>query len=91
MSLFGKTKKRVTPREFAEMRTSLYSKGFEKEDLDKVSMILRSDLHEPEETQSGIDQGELDRAIAWMQDNMDVHHLSEEKVKTLKEILQRGM
>ena len=91
MPLFGKTKKRITSREFAEMRTSLYSKGFEKVDLDKVSMMLRADLHEPEETQAGIDQGELDRAIAWMEDNMYVHNLSEDKINILKEVLQKGI
>jgi len=88
MGIFGNDNKpRVSAREFKDLRSRLYAKDFDEEEIDRVSMIFRADLNEPEETQAGIDEGEISRGIAWMKQNEKIHRISQRKIAELEKLL----
>lgn len=92
MGMFGNSNvKKVSKREFQELRSRLYAKDFDADELDKVAMIFRADLDEPEESQKGIDAGELSRGIAWMRSHTHIHKISTSKIQVLEEILKENL
>ena len=88
MGLFGNDKKKVSEREYKEIRSRLYSKGFEADELKFLDMFLRGDLHESEELQKGIDEQEIVRAINWLRGHKDEHELLDEQIEILEEKLR---
>ena len=78
-------------REFLDCRSRLYNHGFDRVDVDKVAMIFRADLDEAEETQKGIDAGEIERGIAWMRKNEKLHGISSSKIDALEKILKEKL
>jgi len=92
MGFFGTTNEpHVSKREFHDLRSRLFSKGFTEEELDRVTMIFRADLNEPEETQAGIDSGEIERGIAWMRFHEHIHHISTKKIALLAEEIKKAL
>jgi len=85
------SKPHVSAREFHDMRARLSSKEFTEEEIDRTAMIFRADLDEPESTQTGIDASEVDRGIAWMRTNAQVHRISSEKISTLEKLLKEKL
>lgn len=87
MGIFGPDKKpRITKREFAEeLNTALYNKGFEERERNQVEMIFHGALYEKSEYEEGIQEEEVDRAIAWLRANMQKHHLSESQIAILEQ------
>ncbi|MFA6797169.1 MAG: hypothetical protein WCR40_00435 [Candidatus Paceibacterota bacterium] len=88
---FNDQKPRITETEFKKVRSRLYSKGFTTEQLDKIESIFRGDMYEDKDSDKGIDEKELDRALAWMRDNTSTHNISEQKITVLEEEMRKAL
>ena len=88
---FDDSKPRITEEEFKKIRAHLYNVGFSSDQLDKIEGIFRGDMYEDNESDNGIDEKELKRAILWMKDNMSVHNISEQKINTLEEEMKKAL
>ncbi|MFA5934839.1 MAG: hypothetical protein WC827_03080 [Candidatus Paceibacterota bacterium] len=89
MGFFSDSKPKITESEFKKIRAHLYNKDFTSDQLDKIEGIFRGDLYEDRDSDKGIDEKELERAIAWMRDNMSTHNISEQKIATLEEEMKK--
>jgi hypothetical protein len=78
----------ISKREFKEVRTRLYSKGFRSNEIDEVEKIFMGDMYEEGEKHRGIDSGELERGIKWMRENKSKHKLSDGRIDELEKILE---
>ena len=90
MGLFTSTaKKVVSKREFKHnVRGKLRAKNLSAIDVDKVAMIFRADLDEPEISQMGIDANEITRGISWMRANTNIHKISSKEIDFVEQILK---
>ena len=88
---FDDSKPRITEEEFKKIRAHLYNVGFSSDQLDKIEGIFRGDIYEDRDSDKGIDEKELFRAIAWMRENMHVHNISEQKVDILEEEMKKAL
>ena len=91
MGFFSDSKPKITETEFKKIRAHLYNTGFSSEQLDKIESIFRGDLYEDKDSDKGIDEKELERAITWMRENMHVHNISEEKINILEEEMKKAL
>jgi hypothetical protein len=91
MGIFWNTSKpNVSEKEFSRMIGELMSKGFTKNEVNKIHEIFRGDLYEGNSSQKGIDRDEVNRAISWMRANTSRHGFSEERIATIeKELVER--
>ncbi|MDD4804198.1 MAG: hypothetical protein PHN69_03410 [Candidatus Pacebacteria bacterium] len=88
---FNDPKPRITETEFKKVRSRLYSKGFTTEQLDKIESIFRGDMYEDKDSDKGIDEKELERALTWMRDNTSTHNISEQKITVLEEEMRKAL
>ena len=91
MGFFSDSKPKITEEEFKKIRAHLYNTGFTSEQLDKIEGIFRGDMYEDNESDNGIDEKELVRAIKWMREHMDIHNISEQKIDILEEEMKKAL
>lgn len=89
MGFFSDSKQKISETEFKKIRAHLYNTGFSSEQLDKIEGIFHGDMYEDKDSDKGIDEKELERAITWMRENMTVHDISEQKINTLEEEMKK--
>ncbi|MFH1769859.1 MAG: hypothetical protein ABH833_04325 [Parcubacteria group bacterium] len=88
---WGSNKKIVSEREFRDVRSRLRSRGLSGDEVDKVGMIFRADIDEPESMQRGIDEQEIERGIKWMRENTRIHRLSQSRIDIIDEELRKRL
>jgi len=83
MSIFGNDlPKRVTQREWSEIRSRIYSK-LDKQELEQLEMVFRADMEESGK-EAGISQVEYDNAMAWLRTNPKKHDLEESDLRLVE-------
>jgi response regulator of citrate/malate metabolism len=88
---FSNTKPRITKEEFQKVRSSLSANGFSARELDEVEEIFRGDMDEERDFDKGIDEKEIEKAIAWMKENENIHKISQSKIDILERELRERL
>lgn len=83
MGLFGSNKKRITEREFTELRSNLYNK-LDMYELADLEQTFIGALHE-RGREAGITQEEFDQGMSWLRKNTKKHHLEESDIELIEE------
>jgi hypothetical protein len=84
-------KPRVTEREWQKIRSELAIDNFTLKERNRAEEILRGDLFESKESDKGIDENEIDNAIAWMKEHVDEHYISLAKIDILEKRLKNKL
>lgn len=91
MGFFSDSKPKISETEFKKIRAHLYNDSFSSDQLDKIESIFRGDMYEDKSSDKGIDKSELERAMSWMRENMNVHNISEQKIDKLEEEMGKAL
>ena len=81
--IFGQPKKRVTEREFEEIRHTLQHE-LDQREWTQVEMLFHGALHE-HGLQKGIDKAEFKAGLTWLKENKNRHSLSDSELTALEE------
>lgn len=82
--------KKVSGQEFDDIRKNLANHGFNERERDKVKEIFRGDMDE-DGSYKGIDSQEAAKTLKWMEENKNVHGLSQQKIDILKEQINKHL
>jgi len=82
MGIFGPNKKKITEREFKELRSKLYNK-LDMYELADVEQTFVGQLHEPGR-EKGIDKEEFEQGVKWLRRNLKKHHLESGDIDLLE-------
>jgi hypothetical protein len=69
----------------------LSANGFSARELDEVEEIFRGDMDEERDFDKGIDEKEIEKAIAWMKENENIHKISQSKIDILERELRERL
>ena len=90
MGIFDPHKPKVSEKELKEARTELRHDGLTARDVDDMSNILAGSLHE-HGIDHGVDKKELERALDYMKEHPNAHHLSKSQLAKVEKELKKKL
>ncbi len=82
---FNDPKPRVTSGEWKLVRGNLrFEHNFTEREVKQIEEIFRGDMDEKRFLDKGIDTEELVKGLQWMRKNLNVHHISPQKIDILE-------
>ncbi|MBI5134119.1 MAG: hypothetical protein HZA81_01915 [Candidatus Taylorbacteria bacterium] len=81
-------KPRVTRIEWQKVRTSLFSRGLNKKEIDLIEGFFYSSLNETGIKDAGIQENEISMMIEWLKLNRATHKMSDQKIAQVEDALR---
>ncbi len=81
-------KPRVTRLEWQKVRTSLFSRGLNKKEIDLIEGFFHSSLNETGIKDAGIQESEISMMIEWLKLNRATHKMSDQKIAQIEDALR---
>ena len=89
----GSNKKRVTEKEFKQVRSALAGKGFSRINRDRAEAIFKPDMYEKPTSshKKGLEENEIEARLKWLRENKSKHNFSDQQINTLEETLKKKL